>query len=179
MQTFIFCGLPLTITRTLCTLGAQLRRVLRWEWLTKFPDIAPLLQTSQYLPTKSPPPCLKLEQNYTITHARPMQAFFERWTRFFLARRSLLFFPRERKVAKESGVRLFAMELTTSRALQRRPTLPALRNGRGASRLLSPAAPFLAQLRLAPPATGSARLRCVSSQVRSAHELSRFGRTEY
>ena len=43
-------GTPLTITRTFCVLGAQVRRVLRFEWLTLFPYFTPFWQISQYLP---------------------------------------------------------------------------------------------------------------------------------
>ena len=57
VQTFILIGRPLTVTCTVCMFGAQLRLVLRFEWLTRLPDIVPFLQTSQYLPMERPPPC--------------------------------------------------------------------------------------------------------------------------
>ena len=43
-------GTPLIITRTFCVFGAQVRRVLRLEWLTLFPYTTPLPQISQNLP---------------------------------------------------------------------------------------------------------------------------------
>ena len=52
VQTFIFIGRPSTTTRTPWMFGAQPRLVLRWEWLTRLPDMTPLLQTSQYLPMR-------------------------------------------------------------------------------------------------------------------------------
>ena len=53
VHTFIFLGAPFTNTCTVCMLGAQVRLVLRLEWLTLLPDITPLLHTSQYLPMLS------------------------------------------------------------------------------------------------------------------------------
>ena len=50
MHTFIRRAFPLTITRTLCTLGAQMRWLLRLEWLTLLPFIVPFSQISQNLP---------------------------------------------------------------------------------------------------------------------------------
>ena len=50
VHTFIFLGVPLTMTLTRCTLGAQIRLVFLLEWLTRLPLIAPLPHTSQNLP---------------------------------------------------------------------------------------------------------------------------------
>jgi hypothetical protein len=50
VQTDIRLGAPLTITRTFCVFGAQVRRVLRLEWLTLLPKTTPLPHTSQYFP---------------------------------------------------------------------------------------------------------------------------------
>lgn len=51
VQTFIWRTEPPTLTRTRCVFGNRTRLVLRLEWLTLWPDIAPLPQTSQIFPT--------------------------------------------------------------------------------------------------------------------------------
>ncbi len=43
-------GTPLISTRTFCVFGAQVRRVLRLEWLTWWPYTTPLPQISQNFP---------------------------------------------------------------------------------------------------------------------------------
>ena len=53
VQTFMRLAEPLTITRTLCTLGAQVRWLLRLEWLTLLPFSVPFSQISQNFPMKS------------------------------------------------------------------------------------------------------------------------------
>ena len=51
VQTFRRMGRPSTITRRGCTLGAQVRLLLRLEWLTLWPVIKPFSHTSQNLPS--------------------------------------------------------------------------------------------------------------------------------
>ena len=75
VQTLIFCGLPSTTTCTVWIFGAQLRFVLRLEWLTKLPDMTPFLQTSQNLPIQSTS-LLKLEHCNIITGLQTLQEFF-------------------------------------------------------------------------------------------------------
>lgn len=83
VQTFIFCFFPSTITCTVWIFGAQPRLVLRLEWLTRLPDMTPLLQTSQYLPMKVHL-LLKLKRDNFSTQKTVLQALFYSFCALFL-----------------------------------------------------------------------------------------------
>src|SRR5699024_8591582 len=74
-------GVPLTITRTRCVLGAQVRRVLRLEWLTLLPYFTPLPQTSQNFPISMTPPSRLMhsqvikQHNYSTARAKTQVLF--------------------------------------------------------------------------------------------------------
>ena len=53
VQAYTRRGAPLTSTSVFCTLGSQRRLVLRFEWLTLWPKVAPLPHSSQRLDTVS------------------------------------------------------------------------------------------------------------------------------